>query len=455
MEGNAVFKRIMGRAESRTPYTARIKLGEVVEYRTKDGKTGTRPNQLDHFVFDLESQWAKDNTIREQLVNLYGTDKPKQLRVRLISQYIERWYDPEFKMYSKGKWVKCRGDGETARSVELPTEAQLKANKYARATYNEIPCGGENCTFYETKQCQLKATVMFSLADMFPPVTWAIETASLTTINAIPRDFVDIRKRILEIYPDANLCRVPLVLYRRAETIYSPTHPAKTAFVVHLDIDWDTVRKAMPLLYGASSGAIGSQVDMGMPQIGMDEPDDVPEDDDVQDAVEVTDTTEVEITTTIENAPRGPQDGQAVYDAIMAEDKPDAAPAAPPTLVKQNDPVYYDVVKASQGESPWRTRDDNPASMPIPPAPKKDRMEEVPVIASGKATEEQLQRFHEEHDKIIGANWDKISLRAKALMGDEMVKKMSDLSAEAIASLTMDCIEAQTGTGKFAPKEGK
>lgn len=462
--GETVTQRVIREAnewvENTISYSARIRLGDVVPCKLKDGSDGTRPNQLDYFVFDQDGPFETGNKIMEQVKAAYGTDKPKMLRVRLVSQFIEKFYSTEYKMYSKGKWVKCRGDGVTAESVTVPTKAELERNKYARARYDPLPCGGENCEYYQTNQCQLKATFVFKIPDIFPPVPWGIVTSSASSIKSVPKDFRRIKNKIMDVYPKANLCLIPLIIYRFPEMKYSPMHPAKMAYVVHIEFDWDAIKAASPPLYAMLGGF---EQEGELPQIGMDALD--AQDDDGGDAhirdlesrEPADDTTPVEVVTK-------PGECRITYGAKDVKESLDTSPVKPlPTertmasveAKAQASPLPRDA-PAPVSSTPYP--EGNPLNVPeapvVPPVQTRAGVfEDVAEVPDGPAKPERVTKLKlmaaEIKDKDNKAKFEDGVLNAIRNAG---VRNVRDLSANTIERFIMDAVDAQHGTGDYAPE---
>jgi len=89
----------------------RIKKGELVEFTRKDGSTGTKPVDLDHFRVTF-SPGKLAGEIEAAFRAAYG-DRPRELNVRFADASVSEIWDANLECYKQGGLVAKAGTNET------------------------------------------------------------------------------------------------------------------------------------------------------------------------------------------------------------------------------------------------------------------------------------------------------------------------------------------------------
>jgi hypothetical protein len=111
------------------------------------------PKKLDYFVVTTtERDTATGNLIKNDIINKKLGAKPRELRIRLPFDTIDKNFYTKYQYYASAKKI-CDGDGEKAVRVDD------KNNK------SEMNCNPETCEFFKSGKCKVSGILSAFLPD--------------------------------------------------------------------------------------------------------------------------------------------------------------------------------------------------------------------------------------------------------------------------------------------------
>lgn len=214
----------------RLPRLGIISLGKKVK---KDGKE--YPKEVDHFI--LRPQTASEEE-KERLIakfhSLFG-EKPKSIRIMLPVGDPDTVFSQWYCRYGQSSGLKCKGDGEKAICMSDEFTEGLKVIGKEESGLPAVECSGEECVYYQNKQCRRLATLQVLIPELPGAGVWQIRTGSFNSIVNLNScmDFIMVAA--------GRFHMLPLTLERREQQI---THDGKTRkhYILHLNMDFELAK---------------------------------------------------------------------------------------------------------------------------------------------------------------------------------------------------------------------
>lgn len=210
----------------RLPRIGKIQLG------TKHPEKGY-PMKADHFVF------PKDHPDYQKLVDMFGAEA-KELRILIPVEEDEIWGSQYYKCYNLTYGLVCKGDGEKAiRMIDTKTQEipDSKVPTGAPVCMVEIPCNGNNCPVYKSKEkgkpsCHEVMNFRFIIPEVPGLGIWQIDTGSKNSILNLNSSARLIKRAF------GRLSMIPLKLTFEPIQVNNPdTGKKQTVYVLNLRTD--------------------------------------------------------------------------------------------------------------------------------------------------------------------------------------------------------------------------
>lgn len=230
----------------RLPRLGKIRLGEKAK-----GARGEYPKKLDHFNF-------KDVP---EVAEVYGDDC-KELPIVLPADDVSVFFPTARKAYrTSGLFCAC-DDGEIARRVRVPIEANGKGDHQGEAFIKaeglsvkpgemfELPCPGESCDYFERKMCKNLGRLLFILPEIPRFGVYEIATTSYNSIVNVMSMTEAIRSAV------GTVAGIPLTLCLKPMKV-QPKGKATTVYVLELEFrgSYQTLATIGKQLRAAGGGA--------------------------------------------------------------------------------------------------------------------------------------------------------------------------------------------------------
>ena len=201
------------------PRLGKIRLG-VKEVSPKTGNP--YPRAVEYFVCPLEVQ------------KVFG-ERPKQLRIMLPTEDLNRFAQQWYKRYSSLRGLTCKGDGEAClmRLVDKKTGTFAHREAQDVEIQEGLPCPGEDCPEYQTKACRRVMNLMFLLPEVPGLGVWQIDSSSIYSILAINSGVELIRRAFKQVGRGMAMRELLLDLVPQE---VAPDGKKKTVWVLRLGI---------------------------------------------------------------------------------------------------------------------------------------------------------------------------------------------------------------------------
>jgi hypothetical protein len=140
--------------------------GKMIE--SKNGAKFQPPMKLDHFIVTTTERDASTGNLIEDgefMAKLGG--KPRQLRIRLPFDTIDKNFFTQFQSYHGGKKV-CSGDGETAERRGIITVKGEKGKEQLQIVGEEktsVKCDFETCPIAQAGKCKVSGILSVFLPE--------------------------------------------------------------------------------------------------------------------------------------------------------------------------------------------------------------------------------------------------------------------------------------------------
>ena len=181
------YTRVAGVSDRRLlPRIGKIRLGVKVQ-----GQKGEYPKEVDYFVIDEPAKDAapQERESYDRFRKVYGKE-PKALEIVIPDENADNVFPQAYKMYGKSTGLKCTGDGATANRVgsvyaETHGKKAPDGSVINPLEYYEIECPGEECPFYQQKNCRLIANFQVMIPKVSMAGVYQIDTSSIHSIIGI------------------------------------------------------------------------------------------------------------------------------------------------------------------------------------------------------------------------------------------------------------------------------
>lgn len=134
------------------------------EVTSKNNKKFRPPKKLDYFVVTTTERDGDGNFIPNGDVMSKLGDKPKEIKIRLPFDSVDKNFFTQFQMYNGGKKL-CAGDGEKAeRKGELAVDAKGYVQQKGEDVHT-IQCDPETCKIFQAGKCKVSGVLSAFLPD--------------------------------------------------------------------------------------------------------------------------------------------------------------------------------------------------------------------------------------------------------------------------------------------------
>ncbi len=211
----------------RLPRLGKIRLG--IKKLTAQNKE--YPSEVDYFILDPETPSELENKkLIQDFKRLYG-DEPKQIKIMIPLEDLEKVFPAYYKRYGSGSALQCKGDGETAVCSDEKYTERLEVIGKNDMGLPKVTCKGEECVYFKEKKCARRATLNVILPEIEGAGVWQIPTGSWNSI-------VNVLSCLDYVRAVAGRCHmVPLTLERREQEI---THDGRkqSHYILHINMQF-------------------------------------------------------------------------------------------------------------------------------------------------------------------------------------------------------------------------
>lgn len=199
--------------QRRIPRIGKIHLG-VKKVSQRTGKE--YPSATEYFV------------VPSEVAEVHG-EKPSELPIMIPVEDEEYWASQYYRAYSQSRGLVCKGDGEKCRRMIDVKTGDMASKETGKVEWKEMPCDGQQCIFYQRKQCREVMNLQFLLPQVPGLGVWQIDTSSVNSIRNINSSTELIRGII------GRIRMVPLILSLEKQEVVNPDDgKKKTVHVMNL-----------------------------------------------------------------------------------------------------------------------------------------------------------------------------------------------------------------------------